>query len=247
MGGSSPTPSSGPILSLGYPTPRLGMPAPNTVETVRQADTSGGCGGHARTDSPQRASDFDAPYHHRAIAARVNQPAARRESGHPSVSSALLKNRGILQSNCLTNYLLQVCSGFPSLTYPPNSFGPETRVQRVRVQAEGDAGRFGCGFAKGYVQPIATSPGGPRRGGLGRGDPAVAARPPNHAALAPRRRRRTSSSPPTTAPRRPAHLVAAAVGVGDSPTALAAAAGPRHLAAGADPSPNRPEEVFFGR
>ena len=222
------------------------MPAPNTVETVRQADTSGGCGGHARADAPQRPSDIDAPYHYRAIAARVNQPAARRESGHPSMSSALLKNRGILQSNCLTNYLLQVCSGFPSLTYPPNSFGPGARVQRVRVQTECDAGRFWCGFAKGYVQPIATSPGGPRRGGLGRGDRAVAARPPNHAALAPRPRRRTSLPPTAMAPRRPPHLVAAAVGVGDDATGLAAAAGPRHLAAGPDPDPERLEEAFFG-
>ena len=207
MGGSSPTPSSGPILSLGYPTPRLGMPAPNTVETVRQADTSGGCGGHARTDSPQRASDFDAPYHHRAIAARVNQPAARRESGHPSVSSALLKNRGILSSNCLTNYLLQVCSGFPSLTYPPNGFGPGARAQRVRVHTEGNAGRFWCGFAKGYQIHLATSPGGPRRLGLCRGDPRRR-RPPysRHPAAAAgphRRRRRPHPVDPSTSPSSP--------------------------------------------
>ena len=129
---------------------------------------------------------------------------ARRESGHPSMSSALLKNRCTLQSNCLINYLLQVCSGFPSLTYPPNTFGPGIRVQRVRVQTEGSAGRFWCGSAKGYVSPIATSPGGPRRLGLCRGDPRRP--PPAHpshpvAAAGPRRRRRRRHPvDPTTSP-----------------------------------------------
>ena len=169
---------------------------------------------------------------------------ARRESGHPSMSSALLKNRGTLQSNCLTNYLLQVCSGFPSLTYPPNSFGPQTRVQRVRVHAESNAGRFWCGFAKGcallhrdlagWAAAPRTLPWGP--------SPPPAALP-----QAPRRRRRTSSPPPPPAPRRPHHLAVAAVGAEDNDTGLAAAAGPRHLAAGADPSPNRLREVFSDR
>ena len=95
-------------------------------------------------------------------------------------------------------------------------------MQRVRVHASPNAGRFWSGFAKGYAPPIATSPRGPRRAGLCRGDPLAAA------ALGPRRPCRTSPPPPATAPCRPHHLAALpaldAAGEGGAPGLAAAAA-----------------------
>ena len=89
----------------------------------------------------------------------------------------------------LTNQLLlQVCSGFPSLIYPPNTFGPGTRARRVRVHADPNAGRFWCALAKGCASPISTSPCGPRRGGLRRAGP---------------RRRRPRDPPAAAGPHRP--------------------------------------------
>ena len=113
--------------------------------------------------------------------------------------------------------LLQVCSGFPSLTYPPNTLRVEARVQRVRVQTSPNAGRFWCGFVKGSISPIATSPCRPRRGGLARWGPRrrrppaapPASPPPDLLAAAgpPRRRRRHRC--------RPHHLAAAPRGEGN--------------------------------
>ena len=132
---------------------------------------------------------------------------------------------GAPQIKSINQFLLQVCSGFPSRTYPPNTFGPETRAQRVRVHASPNAGRFWCGFVRARALPIATSPCGPRRTGLGRGDPLAAA------ALGPRRPRWTSPPPPATAPCRPHHLAALpaldAAGEGEAPGLAAAAA--QHL------------------
>lgn len=120
----------------------------------------------------------------------------------------------------MNQFLLQVCSGFPSLIYPPNTFGPGTRVQRVRVHTDPNAGRFWCALAKGCASPISTSPCRPRRGGLCREGPRrrrprTPPPPPGLTALA------AAGPLPTPPPRRPRRC-----GGGDVPGPAAGPAPP---------------------